>query len=148
MALHKNIFNVIIHLIIVFGWLKCLFICCVHLGACFVYIFISSTLSPGCHVYLSHWVCMCMLCNELFMNLTDICCLTQQLVGKLHGNAFHFCHYCCCCYRKLCENVYALRSSSYFLLIFFFRRCFRRSGITCDSLSLWEMQINLMRIKL
>lgn len=36
---------------------------------------------------------MCVNCesyNELFMNLTDICCLSQQLVGKLHGNAFHF----------------------------------------------------------
>lgn len=24
------------------------------------------------------------------MNLTDSCCRSQQLVGKLHGNAFHF----------------------------------------------------------
>lgn len=37
--------------------------------------------------------------TELFMNLTDICCLSQQLVGKLHGNAFSF------LLRKLCENA-------------------------------------------
>lgn len=58
------------------------------------------------------------------MKLTDICCLSRQLVGELHGKAFHFCN--CCCAKSAFLNSLA------FLV------------------SLWRrgMQINSMREKL